>query len=277
MNFLTCKLINRLMLTLSWILPVVAVVPPARSAERIEVSYSILSDSISLLSLETYARTGRIDSKFTDRTRRDNLKQLSKLQQLLSTKIPLNSVAVSQFLHTPIGEKLLMRLGQVIQTDGRASGFHALRDAMILAARNPQGFTPLEVLRQFPSKTAYVKLEEALALVEEVNQLVNQTHNASTVVNQTATLEAQVPFDLSSSQDLQQPGTSAWQKQTLTLSDPERDRQIITDLYLPRSKVRHPIVVISHGLGSDRFSLAYLAEHLASYGMAQRFIGSAPI
>ncbi len=52
------------------------------------------------------------------------------------------------------------------------------------------------------------------------------------------------------------------------LSDPERDRQIPTVLYLPRSTKRHPIVVISHGLGSDRFSFAYLAEHLASHGFA---------
>ncbi|MBW4458009.1 MAG: alpha/beta hydrolase [Nostoc indistinguendum CM1-VF10] len=57
---------------------------------------------------------------------------------------------VSQFLHTPIGEKLLGRLGQVIQTDGHESRSHALRDAMILAARNLQGFTPLEVRRSKP-------------------------------------------------------------------------------------------------------------------------------
>ena len=268
MNLFNSKLIRRLTLILSCVLPVAAVVHPARSAERIGVSYSFLSGSIPVSSLETYARTGQIDSKFADSAPRINSKQLPELQQLLSTKIPLNSVAVSQFLHTPIGEELLGRLGQVIQTDGHASEFHALRDAMILAARNSQGFTLLEVLRQFPSKTAYIKLEKALALVGEVNQFVNQTDDASMVVNQKATLEAQFPFELSKSENLQQPGRLAWQKQTLTLSDPERDRQIPTALYLPRSRTRHPIVVISHGLGSDRFSFAYLAEHLASYGFA---------
>lgn len=264
MNLFNSKLISRLA-TWSCFLPVVAIVHPAQSAERIGVSYSFLSDSIAISSLD-YARTGQIDNKFADYARRINAQQLAKLPQLLSTKIPLNSVAVSQFLHTPIGEKLLERLGQVIQTDGGASGFHALRDAMIIAAKNPQGFTPLEVLRQFPSKTAYIKLEAALALVGEVARFVNQTHDANTVVNQTARLEAQ-PFKISS-QDLRQPGTSAWKKQTLTLSDPKRDRQILADLYLPRSKTRHPVVVISHGLGSDRFSFAYLAQHLASYGFA---------
>ncbi|GAA6617070.1 alpha/beta hydrolase [Scytonema sp. NUACC26] len=271
MNLFNSKLISRLTLTLSCVLPVFAVLHPARSAERIGMSYSFLSGSIPISSLETYARTGRIDSKWADYTSRINSKQLAQLQQLLSTKIPLNSVAVSQFLHTPIGKKLLERLGQVIKTDGHVSEFHALREAMILAARNPQGFMPLEVLRQFPSKTVYIKLEEALALVGDVNQFVNQTHDASMIVNQKAMLEAQetqFPFDLSRSENLRQPGRLAWQKQTLTLSDPERDRQIPTDLYLPRSRTRHPIVIISHGLGSDRFSFAYLAEHLASHGFA---------
>jgi predicted dienelactone hydrolase len=88
------------------------------------------------------------------------------------------------------------------------------------------------------------------------------------VVNQKATLEAQFLSDLSKSKNLQQPGKLAWQKQTLTLSDLERARQIPTDLYLPRSRTSHPIVIISHGLGSDRLSFAYLAKHLASYGFA---------
>ncbi|WP_414583944.1 alpha/beta hydrolase [Scytonema sp. PCC 10023] len=267
MNLFNSKLISRLTLTLSCVLSVTAVVHPARSAERIGVSYSFLSGSTSISSLQTYARTGQIDSKLAD-SGRTSSKQLTQLQQLLYTKIPLDSVAVSQFLQTPIGEKLLGRLEQVIQTDGHESKSHALRDAIILAARNPQGFTALEVLQHFPSKTAYIKIEEALALVGEVNQFVNQTHDASMVVNQKATLEAQFPSDLSKSENLQQPGKLAWQKQTLTLSDPERARQIITDLYVPRSRTRHPIVVISHGLGSDRFSFAYLAEHLASYGFA---------
>jgi len=268
MNLFNGKLISPLVLTLSCVLPVAAVVHPALRAEWIGVSYGFLSGSIPISSLETYARTGRIDSKFPDYALRINSKQLAQLQQLLSTKILLNSVDVSQFLQTPIGEKLLRRLEQVIQTDSNAFGFHALRDAIIRAARNPQGFTPLEVLRQFPSKTAGIKIEEALALVGEVNQFVNQTHDASMVVNQKATLEAQFPFDLSRSENLRQRGRLTWQKQTLTLSDSERARKMTTDLYLPHSRTRHPIVVISHGLGSDRLTFAYLAEHLASYGFA---------
>ncbi|MHC5829488.1 MAG: alpha/beta hydrolase family protein, partial [Nostoc sp.] len=45
-------------------------------------------------------------------------------------------------------------------------------------------------------------------------------------------------------------------------------RVIQTDIYLPQSQTPAPVVVISHGLGSDRDSFAYLAENLASYGFA---------
>jgi predicted dienelactone hydrolase len=244
------------------------------------VSYSFLSASIPLSSLETFARTGKINNKFANYAIRIDSKQLAQLQQLLSTKIPLDSVAVSQILHTSIGEKLLRHLGQVIQTDGETSSFDDLRNAMIVAAKNhPKTFTPLDVIQQLLTKAAYIKLDEALVLLREANQFVEQTHDASTTINQESnqesaleTLEAEFPFDLSGSENLQEPGRLTCQKQNLKPYSPEGDvfgdRKISIDLYVPCSRTRHPILIISHGLGSDRSSFRYLAEHLASHGFA---------
>ena len=50
------------------------------------------------------------------------------------------------------------------------------------------------------------------------------------------------------------------------MSDRTRDRTFPVDLYLPLDQRLHPVIVISHGLGADRTTLAYLAQHLASYG-----------
>lgn len=266
MNLFGSKLIERLTLTLLCILPLASVAYPARSAEQIKLSYHFLSGSIPLQSLETDVCAGQTDRQFINYACKIDSKQITQLQQVLSTKIPLNSVAVSQFLDTPIGENLLTRLGRIIQTEDGA-GLDPLRSAMIRSARNPQGFTLLEVLRQVPAQTAHIKLEEALTSISEIDRLVNQTNAAIAAVDRKATSGSQSPFD-ASSEDLQQPGKLAWQKQTLTFNDPDRDRQLLTDLYLPRSKTRHPVVVISHGLGSDRFSYIYLAQHLASYGFA---------
>ncbi|BAZ40389.1 putative dienelactone hydrolase [Calothrix sp. NIES-4101] len=66
--------------------------------------------------------------------------------------------------------------------------------------------------------------------------------------------------------NLRQLGSFTWQKQTITLNDVSRNRTFPTDIYLPMTETPSPVIVISHGLGSDRNSFVYLAEHLASYG-----------
>jgi predicted dienelactone hydrolase len=55
------------------------------------------------------------------------------------------------------------------------------------------------------------------------------------------------------------------------LTDSTRRRSFPVDLYLPQPRddaPAAPLIVISHGLGSDRTTYAYLAAHLASYGFA---------
>ena len=54
------------------------------------------------------------------------------------------------------------------------------------------------------------------------------------------------------------------------MEDISRDRIFPVDLYLPQSKGSQPLplIVISHGLGSDLTTFAYLAKHLASHGFA---------
>jgi predicted dienelactone hydrolase len=68
---------------------------------------------------------------------------------------------------------------------------------------------------------------------------------------------------------LRQRGSFSYSKQSFTLNDLRRNRTFPVDLYLPTSSSGlAPVIVISHGLGSDRQTFAYLATHLASYGFA---------
>ncbi|GAC1493867.1 MAG: hypothetical protein NVS2B14_07200 [Chamaesiphon sp.] len=70
--------------------------------------------------------------------------------------------------------------------------------------------------------------------------------------------------------DLRQLGPLKWNKQTITLNDSQRSRVFPADIYLPQQSNQHllPVIVISHGLGENRQTFEYLAEHLASYGFA---------
>ncbi|GAC1495227.1 MAG: hypothetical protein NVS2B14_09000 [Chamaesiphon sp.] len=62
-------------------------------------------------------------------------------------------------------------------------------------------------------------------------------------------------------------GKQPFHKQTLTLQDQQRHRTIPVAIYSGDGTPNGPLVVISHGFGANRESLAYLARHLASYGL----------
>ncbi len=182
-------------------------------------------------------------------------------------RVDLDVVATSQFFYTPIGETLLERLGQMIQTESRQPGFYALRSALILAAADPEGLTLLNVLRKFPTSSIRIDLARSLQISEELQALINQTNQAIALIKQQSITEAsaQTPSQLP---NLRRRGKFTWNKRTLTLDDRRRDRRFLADIYLPSTKTKAPIIVISHGLGSDRTSFEYLAQHLASYGFA---------
>ncbi|MBC1239764.1 alpha/beta hydrolase [Nostoc sp. 2RC] len=249
------------------LLPVVSAYP-AVGAERIEFNYGLLEESIPISSLETYIRTGKVDNDLAVYRKYVGNQQLTQLRKALTTPIPLTQVEVSQFLYTPIGERLLTSLGKVIQTESRISGFYAIRAALILSAVEPKDFTLLNVLKKFPASAVSINLNQGLGIVNALQDLVNQTQSAVAFINQKSQQKASNTYTLNSipKLDLAKSGNFRFLKQTIILNDLSRLRQFPVDVYLPVTQTPRPIIVISHGLGSDRTSFAYLAEHLASYG-----------
>jgi predicted dienelactone hydrolase len=256
----------------------------AVAAGRIYAAYGAFERSVAINQIAKFALTGKVDGLLADYAHELNREQLARLRRLLTTQINLSPVAVSQFLYSPIGETLLRRLGQIIQTEAGLSGFYAIRAALILAAADQQqGFTLLNVLRQFPTNGIRIDLGQSLDIVEELQQLVERTQQAVISIEQQSTAAAlgKPPVNFFQRQDIRQSGSFSWTKRTLTLYDRQRDRTFVADLYLPQnaedrrqqfrssnSEFRIPVIVISHGLGSDRNSFEYLAQHLASYSFA---------
>ncbi|MBW4632137.1 MAG: alpha/beta hydrolase [Iphinoe sp. HA4291-MV1] len=241
---------------------------PSLSAERLTISYGIAARSIPINSLETYAKTGKVDDELAAYVQHADKEQLNQLRQFLLTPIPLNAVQVSQFLYTPIGKRLLENLGEVVQQESGISGFYAIRAALILAAADPQGLTLLNILRKFPSRAIAIDLARSLEIARAFQNLVNQTQRAIALINKQSSLDAGTASTLDNTSviDPPRPGNFRWQKQTITLNDTSRSRTFPADIYLPNVSSPRPVIVISHGLGSDRTSFAYLAEYLASYG-----------
>ncbi len=248
----------------------------AIAAERILFNYSILGRSISVRALETYARDGVLTEDLVSYARLVKPKQLAQLREGLQQKVELSPVALSQFFYSPPGELLLNRVSQLIQTGSGQGSFYALRSALVLAASDPQGLTPLTILRQYPTRDVVVNVEEIVGLVSAANQFLKQ---GDTVTRQIQALPKAPPLlasDAKKLEQLKQPGALKWDKITLTLQDSTQKRlkytaqprQFVADVYLPVTDSPQPLVIISHGLNSDRESYAYLAQHLASYGFA---------
>jgi predicted dienelactone hydrolase len=272
------------------IIPVV-MSAPAQGAERIYLSYGPIEFSLPVRSLASYARKGTIDRELAAYTNRLNQQQLEQLRKILTTRVDVKPLAISQFLYSSQGEIILKRVGQIIETKAGQPGFYAIRAALIQAAASPEGLTLLNVLEKFPTYGIRINSVQGLQVIEELSQLIQRTQLAIAAVEQQAIAEASAqtssePFAqtvghtagkilgressyYSRLPDLRQPGETKYSQQTLTLYDTRRQRQFLAELYLPQETGRPaPLVVISHGLGSDRTTFAYLAAHLASYGFA---------
>lgn len=266
---------------------------PSPAAERIYVAYQVLERSISVASLERYAHDGTIDEDLEVYAQYANANTLKELRSILRANANLGPVAISQFLYSPQGEILLERLGKVIQPEARdVSGLHAIRAALILAAQEPDGLTLLNVFRKFPTRSIRIDVERSLEIASALERLVTSTQKTTAIIQQQAALqmEQEVPFDPSQFLDLRNGGPLRWRKETRIFENSGRTtrvspivptlpsatilgRRFSTDLYLPESRPDRatkpwPVVVISHGLGSDRGTFAYLAQHLASHGFA---------
>jgi predicted dienelactone hydrolase len=249
------------------------------AAERIYASYAVLERSISVAALEVYAKEGKIEEDLAVYARYATPDTLEQLRKILLTPAEIEPAVLSQFLYTRQGEVLLKRLGEVIQPGSGESGFYGLRAALILSAADRSGLSLLNVLRQFPTPEIRINLARALAMAEELQGLVNQSRKAAAVVVQLSALEAQLDSDrpLPSSIEVLASGRQRWETRSLQLVDTRtqqdgsfKSRVLDVDVYLPQNPVEQPpkTIVISHGLGSDRTTFAYLAEHYASHGFA---------
>ncbi|MGP1373525.1 MAG: alpha/beta hydrolase [Almyronema sp.] len=251
-----------------------AAAPPAIAAERIYLTFGLFERVIEIEDLETLARDGELPKSLEYYARFLTPEQLEEFSTVLTEPVDINTVTVSQFLHTPQGAFLLQQLGEVINTPARLSGFLPLRAALVLAAADPQeGLTLLNVLRYFPTQGVRIDLLRGLAVAQGIDRAVNEANTAIATVQNLALQAAQqqtLPDEATLPRETWRRGPFSLRQVSLTV----RRFHPPTDLYIPQVNPiasrefpgRFPVVVISHGLGSDRTTYAYLARYLTSYG-----------
>lgn len=258
---------------------------PTQAAERVSFQFGILGDSLSVSSLRAFVEEGTIDAELgsflgllpkpAQAQFRNALTQSPK-----AVSDAPNVVAVSQWLHGPMGDSVLEILGHLIQTPSGQNGKVALRAALVLAAAESANPNVVDILEAFPTRTVRIDLAQALARKQQIEArikrdlaLVEQVKQSSLVASQQSPLK-----NLGNLPDLSKPGPLAVIRQTWTVSDHRDptgrlpgDRPIPVDIYQPDDFSQFlgpiPVVVMSHGYAVDRRYFETFARHIASHGM----------
>ncbi|MDJ0718680.1 MAG: alpha/beta hydrolase, partial [Prochloraceae cyanobacterium] len=193
----------------------------------------------------------------------------AELRKALQLQENINPIQLNRFLHTPIGEEILTQLGKVINLPGSQNGKYAIRSAAYRAARNQDGLSLINFLRQF-STDVELNAKNLATIANGVSNLIAETETITAQIQKLSSVEAAADsgVNFANLQDLRTPGSLGYSKQTITLNDTSRQRQFQVALYRPQQwrEGQTPVVIASHGLASSPKHFKKQAQHLASYG-----------
>lgn len=243
----------------------------ARATERILIEYGPFSRSVSVASLEAFARDGTVDSTLRALLRRVSPERQENIRTALTASRSINPAVLSQLLFTPTGEAMLQLTGRQIQTAASQNGAVAIRGALVLAANQPEGISLLNFLKAFPTPTLRFDLRLAVAQFRQATRTIRDIDAFLAAVQQISEQEAAgSTIDFDSLPDIRSTGPFTVSSQTLMLEDTRRERSYPADIYFPQNLDQIegdiPVVVLSHGLGSSRVNFREFADHLASHG-----------
>ena len=236
--------------------------------------------SLSLDSLEIFAETGEItgDLKLFNLFLDDEM--MAQLRQGLQQRFPINVVQTYRLSYSPLGRDAIAEVGKIVRYSPNRNGFYGLRAALIGAAANAdeEGWTILDAIAQFPTKTIEVNVQDLFYLKRLLELYVTYNQAAVKAIANQAQTEAESQSDLSFANlsDLSQPGIYDFEQRTITVTNPALRQtkaglsvnyDFPVDVYLPQGLSEPaPIIIISHGFGALKENFVYIAEHLASYG-----------
>jgi predicted dienelactone hydrolase len=227
---------------------------PLKAAEEVEFVYTPLVFSVSVASLETFAKEGKIDANLKQFLARVTPEAREQFREALLTKIDINPVLLSRFFNSVMGADMLSRLGKGITIEGGINGKYALRGAIVSAAFEPGGLTLLNVLKKFPNNIQ-LQGEEILGLAKTIDYAV---YVAEIFIKDmrlwTAEEAAAVkpPINYTSLPDLRQRGSFQVKKEVWNLTDSSRNRSLYVNVYIPQTfrEGKTPVIIFSHGLAS---------------------------
>jgi predicted dienelactone hydrolase len=243
-----------------------------QAADTVVLRVGLLEESISLTELQKAAETGKLPASLAPYTNRLSEQQRRFILGALRMRVPINVVTISRLLNTQIGTTVLNDISSAVVRKDQA-GVQALRAGLVLGSTAPQGLSVLNFIAAYPSQSLKIDLPQALTVGSSLNTAFWRTQQFMLALARSGlSLDIAPQLDPRKPQislpfDPTQPGTASVQVLNLQWNDQKRNRNIPVDIYWSTAATAEkPVIVYSHGLGSNRTDLRYLAEHLASHG-----------
>lgn len=141
---------------------------PSLAAEKIVIKYGLFGFSVPIQDLRQYAETQKASRSLQDLLGLLDSKDKQQVQRALQVKMSLDIVALDKLLHTDIGKEFLSTIYPII-TRRDDEGIQALRAAVILGAKSPEGLGIISLLEAYPSKRIVLDATKALEVMEKSN------------------------------------------------------------------------------------------------------------
>jgi predicted dienelactone hydrolase len=242
---------------------------PVWAAEKLYLTYGPLKLSVSVASLETFAKEGKINKDLEFYLRNATPQQQAQFRKALLERADLDPLVVARFFNTEIGEDILSKIGKFITIERGSNGKYALRGALVQAALDPQGLTLLNFLQKLPTNMQF-RGELMLNAAKAAEKAILATEMSIEEMKKLTAMEAttEPPVDFSAMPDLRKPGEYDVKKETWLLNDESRKRAFYVDVYKPHRwrAGKTPVIIFSHGLASRPEDFSEDAKHLSSYG-----------
>ncbi|MBD2560774.1 MULTISPECIES: alpha/beta hydrolase [Nostoc] len=244
----------------------------AIAADTVVVRLGLFTETISLAELRKAAKTGELPASLQPYAKGLSEQQRRFLLGALGVNIPMNVVTINRLVNTQIGTSILNDLATALARKDNA-GVQALRGGLVLGSTAPEGLSILSFIAAYPSKRLEIDLPQAFIVAGSLNTAFWRTQQfmlaltrnglSSDITSQLDSKTPQIAFPF----DPSQPGSTQVKTLNLSLNDQKRGRKIPVDIYWSTTATANkPVIVFSHGFGSVRTDLRYLAEHLASHG-----------
>ena len=139
---------------------------PSFAAEKIVVRYGIFDQSLPVADIRKYAETKKVSSDLQSFLGYLKPKQQAQFQEALQVKKSLDIVALNKLIDSQIGKLFLFGASKAIARRDQA-GVPALRSALLIGAKSPEGLSILTFLEAYPSDRLVIDVPAVLDLLSK--------------------------------------------------------------------------------------------------------------